>query len=125
MAFVSLEAIGWTTLAAVLYILILVIYRLHFHPLAKFPGPKIAAATGWWECIQDLFGGLQGGDYINQVERMHDEYGARWKETLALLKMMSPDASPRSCCARDTRRNSRKRLRMVTRSLRWAWTREG
>ena len=103
MAFVSLEAISWASLAVVLYSLILVIYRLNFHPLAKFPGPKIAAATGWWECIQDLFGGRQGGDYINQVEQMHDEYGSRSKEMLALLNMMSSDASPRSRCARYTR----------------------
>lgn len=52
----------------------LVIYRLYFHPLAKFPGPKLSASSRWWECIQDLFTG-QGGEYILQVEEMHDKYG--------------------------------------------------
>ncbi len=73
MAFVSLEATGLAALALILYNVILVIYRLNFHPLAKFPGPKLAAASRWWECAQDLFAG-QGGDYTNQVERMHDAY---------------------------------------------------
>lgn len=75
MAVISLLNIAWAALAFSLYQTALVIYRLYFHPLARFPGPKVAAASRWWECIQDLFAG-QGGDYMNQVERMHEDYGA-------------------------------------------------
>lgn len=82
MAFVSLGALGWISLAFILYNVLLVVYRLRFHPLARFPGPKIAAVTGWWECVQDLFGGPQGGDYINQVDHMHEQYGAMQPEVL-------------------------------------------
>ncbi|MCJ1318995.1 hypothetical protein MMC15_004327 [Xylographa vitiligo] len=74
MAMVSLVTIGWVALAIFLYNAALVIYRLYFHPLARFPGPKVAAATAWWECLQDVFAG-QGGTYMNQVEEMHDIYG--------------------------------------------------
>lgn len=64
----------WFVVSFVLYQICLVAYRLFFHPLARFPGPKLAATTFWWECIQDLFAG-QGGEYMNQVEAMHDKYG--------------------------------------------------
>ena len=74
MAVTAVNAFLWTSAAIFIYQGSLVIYRLLFHPLARFPGPKLAAATHWWECIQDIFAG-QGGDYVNQVERMHNDYG--------------------------------------------------
>ena len=58
----------------VVYGVTLVIYRLCFHPLAKFPGPKRAAATKWWEFYYDNLKG-QGGTYAFQIEKMHDKYG--------------------------------------------------
>lgn len=39
------------TLFAIVYILITVVYRLYFHPLAKFPGPfwaKLSTFPAWW-----------------------------------------------------------------------------
>lgn len=50
----------------------LVIYRLYFSPLAGFPGPKIAAATHWYEFYYNFW--LQG-KYIYQIEKMHQKYG--------------------------------------------------
>lgn len=50
----------------------IVIYRLYAHPLASFPGPKLAAATFLYEFYYDV---LKRGMYIWEIERMHQEYG--------------------------------------------------
>ncbi|KAI1818677.1 putative cytochrome P450 [Poronia punctata] len=58
--------------AGILYLAGLVIYRLYFHPLASFPGPKLAAATVWYEFYYD---GVQRGQYTFKIQEMHDKYG--------------------------------------------------
>jgi hypothetical protein len=88
MAMLSRQSVKGATLCIILYNIALVIYISYFHPPARFPGPKAAAATQWWECFQDLFGG-QGGDYMNQVDHMHDEYGAYDKDE-HLLSSLDP-----------------------------------
>ncbi|KAJ9602459.1 hypothetical protein H2200_013002 [Cladophialophora chaetospira] len=48
------------------------IYRLSFHPLAKFPGPKLAAATYWYEYYYDV---SKKGRFIWQIMDLHRQYG--------------------------------------------------
>lgn len=59
-------------ITACVYLLSLGIYRLYFHPLAKFPGPRIAALTVWYEFY---FDGIKKGRYTFEIKRMHDKYG--------------------------------------------------
>ncbi|KAL8786644.1 MAG: hypothetical protein Q9213_002673 [Squamulea squamosa] len=47
-------------------------YRLYISPLAKFPGPKLAALTYWGEFYYDL---IKGGRYQNRIAKMHEQYG--------------------------------------------------
>lgn len=66
---------------AIAYTVGLAVYRLAFSQLAGFPGPKIAAATGWYEFYHDCW---RNGKYIFEIERMHQKYGVR------PLKMTKP-----------------------------------
>ncbi|KAI1332885.1 cytochrome P450 [Xylariaceae sp. FL0255] len=68
-----------STLAAALalgafYFLYLVVYRFTFHPLANFPGPRLAAATHWYEAYFELVH-KGGARYAEKIRRMHDRYG--------------------------------------------------
>jgi len=63
------------TLAAIsmpTYLILRSIYRLYFHPLAKFPGPKLPALTGWYEFYYEC---ILGGRYFEEILRMHEQYG--------------------------------------------------
>ena len=48
------------------------IYRLTIHPLAKFPGPKLAAVTNMYGAYYDL---THGRSYVKQLPALHDQYG--------------------------------------------------
>ncbi|KAI1281075.1 putative cytochrome P450 [Xylaria sp. FL0933] len=67
-----LSLVGVLTAASALYIAGLLIYRLFFHPLASFPGPKLAAATVWYEFYYD---GIRRGQYTFKIQEMHEKYG--------------------------------------------------
>lgn len=54
------------------YLVVRSIYRLYFHPLSKFPGPKLAALTHLYEFYYDA---IKGGKYLWEIQRMHDQYG--------------------------------------------------
>jgi len=71
---------GLATLATVLtltvlYLLCIVVYRLYLSPLAKFPGPKLAAATNWYQKYFDLIARRYGGQFPVEIKRMHEKYG--------------------------------------------------
>jgi cytochrome P450 len=56
----------------VLWYAIIVIHRLFFHPLAKVPGHKLAAATllyQTWHCF------VGGSRFYIQIEKLHEKYG--------------------------------------------------
>ena len=57
---------------ALSYSIGLFVYRLTLDPLAKFPGPKIAAMTSWYEFYYDWW---CEGHYVFEIEKMHQKYG--------------------------------------------------
>lgn len=48
------------------------VYRVTLHPLAGFPGPKLAGATYLPEVYHDLF---RWGRYTHEIRCMHEVYG--------------------------------------------------
>lgn len=59
-------------LAYLLYLTGLVIYRLYLCPIAKFPGPKLAAITLWWEFYYDI---VCRGQVTFKLKELHKKYG--------------------------------------------------
>ena len=60
------------TAAFILYRLGIVVYRLFLHPLAKFPGPKIAGVTSLYEAYYEI---LLNGQYSKKISELHDIHG--------------------------------------------------
>jgi cytochrome P450 len=66
---------GIVLLLAVTYVLGLAFFRLYLSPLAKFPGPKWAAVTSWYQRYFDLIAEQHGGQFPKEIRRMHEQYG--------------------------------------------------
>ncbi|KAK7959437.1 benzoate 4-monooxygenase cytochrome P450 [Apiospora aurea] len=66
-----------------------VIYRLYFHPLASFPGPKLAGATYLYEAYYDLY--PHKLRYLWQIEKLHQQYGPIVRINPAHLHIHDPD----------------------------------
>lgn len=63
----------WLPLVAVvLYAFGLTVYRLFLSPLAKFPGPRLAALTRKYESYYEA---VQNYEYLWKIKQMHQKYG--------------------------------------------------
>lgn len=66
--------ISWPMLggAVAAYYITLVFYRLFAHPLAAFPGPRLAAVSRWYEGYYDV---VLDGQYTSKIAELHAIYG--------------------------------------------------
>ncbi|QSZ37630.1 hypothetical protein DSL72_008729 [Monilinia vaccinii-corymbosi] len=64
-----------------------VIYNVYFHPLAKFPGPKLAAITDGWMCYNS-----NTGDWHKTMIKLHQKYGPVVRFAPNELDFASPQA---------------------------------
>lgn len=89
----TLLAHPWLNICTVIliYQITRAIYRITYHPLAHFPGPKLAATSRWsilarrspqykpiadrcvrYETYYEL---ILGGRFAQQIENLHERYG--------------------------------------------------
>jgi hypothetical protein len=59
-------------LLLVVYLVGLGVYRLYLSPLARYPGPKLAALSNWYEFYYDVI--LQG-KFTFHIRDLHKQYG--------------------------------------------------
>ncbi|KAI4231772.1 MAG: hypothetical protein L6R40_007629 [Gallowayella cf. fulva] len=66
------QVLAIAVLSLAIFQIALVIYRLYLCPVAKFPGPKLAAATFWYEFYFDV---IKLGRYAHKIDELHKQYG--------------------------------------------------
>ena len=66
------QTIGVAFGTLVVYAATLVVYRLYLSPLSKFPGPRLAASTFWYEFYYDV---VKLGQYTWKIGELHKQYG--------------------------------------------------
>ncbi|KAK8058461.1 cytochrome P450 [Apiospora phragmitis] len=70
----AVAAVQGLLIVAVIRTLYLVLYRLCLSPLAGFPGPRLAAATHWYEAYFDL-ASQGGGQWTFKIRELYQKYG--------------------------------------------------
>ena len=70
--FAFLDYVVSVTAVAAVLVVYVATWRLYLSPISKFPGPRLAALTLWYEFYYDV---IQGGMYIWEIERLHKIYG--------------------------------------------------
>ncbi|THU89354.1 cytochrome P450 [Dendrothele bispora CBS 962.96] len=68
----TLPTLGQVLVPVSVYVVAVVVYRLLFHPLRRFPGPWLAAATDYYAEYYDL---LKRGQFLFQIQKLHLKYG--------------------------------------------------
>ncbi|KIX99180.1 uncharacterized protein Z520_04756 [Fonsecaea multimorphosa CBS 102226] len=64
--------LGWAVGLLFSFIVVRAVYRVTLHPLAKFPGPKLAGMTSLYQAWYDL---RSSTSYIKQFHALHERYG--------------------------------------------------
>ncbi|KUJ11165.1 cytochrome P450 [Mollisia scopiformis] len=67
----AITSILFVFIASVAYTIWLTIYRLYFSPISHIPGPKLAAASWWYEFYFQV---IKGGQYFKKIAKLHEQY---------------------------------------------------
>lgn len=75
MDYLARPSIALPIIATVIWLVYLVglaCYRLYFHPIAGFPGPKLAALSKWYEFYYEV---ICQGQFTFHIQDLHQKYG--------------------------------------------------
>ena len=76
--FLTATNVALAVASGVIYVVSLFIYRAYFDSLSHIPGPKLAAATLWYEFYYDV---IKVGRYTWKIGELHEQYGMRRPST--------------------------------------------
>jgi hypothetical protein len=82
----SLSVAGACFLLWLIYLVSLAIYRLYLSPLAKFPGPKLAALSKYYEFYYEV---VKRGQFTFHVQELHKKYGETCPPTCTLSRLIA------------------------------------
>ena len=60
-------------------------FNLFLHPLSRFPGPRLAALSGWWLVYHEL---IRGQSLTDVFSTLHQRYGVILPATLIVLPLL-------------------------------------
>ncbi|KAK5196121.1 hypothetical protein LTR99_008070 [Exophiala xenobiotica] len=84
----SLALLTIASATIIIYVFIISIYRLYFHPIAHFPGPKLAGLTRWYEFYYEL---VKKGQMTFHIQELHKKYGPIVRVTPNELHVLDSD----------------------------------
>jgi hypothetical protein len=83
------DLFAWGTTLALAYVITTVIYRLYFHPLAKYPGPVLARVSSfpsYWHTLKR--------DRHIWLWRLQEEYGKHYDHPVTEATSLSDGPAP-------------------------------
>jgi hypothetical protein len=95
----SVQNVLFALIAAVLtWVFLSAFYNVYLHPLARFPGPTLAAASKYWLFYQEFVKGVSLSDVRDEL---HAQYGTlRFFQPASFLATLSTRATRHQFCLR-------------------------
>ncbi|KAI5893942.1 cytochrome P450 [Schizophyllum commune H4-8] len=79
---------SYVSIAALVYSVTVCVHRLHFHPLARVPGPLLGALTDYYVTYYDI---VKDGATVDQLQKLHAIYGPVVRIGPNALHFSNPD----------------------------------